>query len=148
MAGQKEVKIMRRITLAAAGILAFMITQSAIAFDLGILGGVRDGVAIGVIAEEQIARNVGIRFGAEACTGKKPIILFLGSKISLTRLGKKIPLSLGVGLVAYGGSDRTAAGVSVSAIFDRVFPSVPLFIEVGVDAADSGKLQAQAGYRF
>jgi len=131
----------------AALLFVLLLGQSAFAMRSAIIGGIRDGLAIGIMGEENTPSNIGIRFGAEACTGKNPVVLFLGGKKYLTTLSANTPLSLGFGLVAYAGSN-TEAGISVSAIFDRAFGVPPLFVEVGIDVAGSGKLQAQVGYRY
>ncbi len=138
---------MNRIIAVAVVLSSILLGQSAFAMRSAIIGGVRDGLAIGIMGEENTPSNIGIRFGAEACTGKNPVVLFLGGKKYLTTLSGNVPLSLGFGLVAYAGN-KTEAGISVSAIFDRAFGVPPLFVEVGIDIAGSGKLQAQVGYRY
>jgi len=127
--------------------LMFCLMSASQALQPAVIGGIRDGLALGIMADEGVGRNVGIRFGLEANTGKKPLILFFGGKFYLVTLERKVPLSLGLGLVGYFG-DKSEAGISLSFIFDRIFAINPLFFEVGVDVAGSGRLQAQLGYKI
>ncbi|OGC11583.1 hypothetical protein A3K48_03655 [candidate division WOR-1 bacterium RIFOXYA12_FULL_52_29] len=124
-------------------------SSSVMALSPAVIGGVRGGVALGMMADEEVGTRVGLRFGAEACTGKKPLILFFGGKFYLTNISGRYPLSFGLGLVVYSGGDGNADfGPSVSLIFDRPFDINRLFFEAGIDVADSGKLQLQAGYKL
>lgn len=120
--------------------------QSVYAAVPEILGGVRDGLAIGLQLEDGVARNLTLRGGIEFTTGKQPIIAFLGGKIPLTSLGQ-MPLALGIGFVGYFGSNKTDVGVSLTFIFNRFLDIKPLFLEVGVDVAGQGRLVAQLGYK-
>lgn len=121
---------------------------AASAMQPAVIGGVRDGVAIGFLAEDQVGRNFGIRMAIEADTGKQPILGMLGAKFYLASLGKKPYLSFGLGVVAYGGGNKTSVGAAISFIINRAFDITPLFAEIGVDACDSGRLQAQLGYKL
>ena len=118
------------------------------AAQLSVLGGVRDGLAVGVIADQGIAHNLGLRYGVEADTGSQPIVAFLGGKFYLTNVGRSMPLSLGLGAVAYVGNGKTNAGLSLSVIIERAFNLPQLFIETGVDACDQGRFQLQLGYKI
>jgi len=124
-----------------------LLAGAANALTPAIIGGIRDGLAIGFLAEDQVGKNFGIRFGVEATTGKQPLLLALGGKFYLTGLGRKASLSFGLGVVAYSG-DKTSAGVSISFIINRAFDITPLFAEIGIDVVDSGRLQAQMGYKL
>ena len=124
-----------------------LLAGAANALTPAIIGGIRDGVAVGFLAEDQVGKNFGIRLGLEANTGKQPLIMNLGGKFYLTGLGRKAYLSFGLGVVAYSG-DKTSAGVSISFIINRAFDITPLFAEIGVDVVDSGRLQAQLGYKL
>lgn len=126
--------------------LLLVVSCSAWAMQPAIIGGVRDGVAIGMMAKQSVAKNVAIRFGAELNTGKQPMILFFGGKFYLANMGGS-PMSFGIGAVAYAG-DKTDVGVAASVIFDRAFNVSPLFFEFGVDVADKARLQLQAGYKI
>lgn len=127
--------------------LLLVISCSARAMQPIVVGGIRDGLAVGIMAKNSIARNVALRFGVEANTGKQPLIVFFGGKFYLTSMGSS-PMSFGVGAVAYSGGDKTDAGLSLSLIFDRAFNVYPLVFECGVDVADKGRLLAQFGYKI
>ncbi len=116
-------------------------------FNPSVIGGVRDGIALGMMGESEISKNASFRFGAEANSSNKPIILFLGGKFFLTNIIDNYPMSFGLGLVGYLGN-KFEAGPSVSLIFDRIFDIRQLSAEFGIDIAGSGKLQLQAEYKI
>jgi hypothetical protein len=121
---------------------------SVFAMQPEIIGGIRDGLALGIMADAPVARNAGVRFGIEANTGGQPIIAFFGGKFFLTNTGGS-PMYFGLGAVAYTGEkDKTDVGASLSVIFNRAFNINPLFVEFGIDVADSARVQAQAGYKI
>ena len=126
--------------------LLLVVSCSTWAMQPEIIGGVRDGLALGMMAEGPIARNVSLRFGAEVNTGKQPIILLFGGKFYLTHVGRS-PMYLGLGAVAYSG-DNTDAGIAISLVFNRAFNVNPLFIEAGIDVANKARLQLQVGYKI
>jgi hypothetical protein len=128
------------------GCLLLVVSSSVWAATTEIVGGIRDGAALGLQLESAAARNLTVRGGIEFCTGKQPVIAFLGGKIPLTSLGR-MPLALGIGFVGYFGSNKTDAGVSLTFIFNRFLEITPLFLEVGVDVAGQGRLVAQLGYK-
>jgi len=136
---------MKRVGLVL--VVFLLIGSGALAMQPEVIGGIRDGLAGGLMAEAAVAKNVGIRFGLEADTGKQPLIIFFGGKFLLTYV-ERSPLSVGVGLVAYSGSSKTDVGLALSFIFNRAFNIEPLFFEFGVDVADKGRLQAQVGYKI
>ena len=125
----------------------FVINHSAWAMQPAVIGGLRDGLAVGIMADQHAAQNVEIRYGIEACTGKQPIILFVGGRFYLLSIQERYPLSLGIGAIGYFG-EKSNAGVSLSFIFDRVFDIKPLFIETGIDIVGSGRFMLQVGYKF
>jgi len=127
--------------------LLLLFGQGAWAVYPAVVGGIRDGLALGVMLEDSIARNVAIRGGIEANTGRQPLILFFGGKFYLTNIGRKIPMSLGLAFIGYTGNKGTDGGISISFIFERLFDINPLFFEAGIDVAGSGRLQAQVGYK-
>jgi len=112
-----------------------------------IIGGIRDGAALGMMIEGPIARNLGFRLGAEGNTGKQPLIAFGGGKFYLGNIGTS-SFSFGLGAVVYAGNNHTEVGLSVSAIFNNLMRVKPLFLEIGIDMVDSGRLQAQLGYKL
>ena len=128
-------------------IMLLLCSQLVGAVQLELVGGIRDGLAFGVMGEQTIARNLGLRYGVEANTGQQPAIIFIGGKFYLTDFRYEMPLSLGVGFVDYAGNNGNNAGVSLSLIINRAFNLKPLFIEAGVDIAGSGRMQLQVGYK-
>ena len=127
--------------------LLFVVSFSAWAMQPELIGGVRDGLAVGMLAESPISRNITLRFGAEANTGKQPIILLFGGKFYLTHVGRRTPMYLGLAAVAYSG-ETTDAGIAISLVFNRAFNVDPLFVEAGIDVAGKGRLQLQVGYKI
>ena len=131
-------------------LVMLLMTASAMANAMTptVIGVIRDGVAVGFLAEDQVGRNFGIRMCCEANTGRQPFIAMLGGKFYLTSLGKRPYLSFGLGVVGYGGYNKTSVGVAISFIINRAFDVTPLFAELGVDVVDSPRLQAQMGYKL
>ena len=125
-----------------------LLCQSVLAAQVSLIGGIRDGLALGVMADQSVAHNLGLRYGVEANTGNQPVIVFLGGKFYLTSLQRQMPLSLGLGIVGYVGNGKSTPGLSISAIIDRAFNLPQLFIETGIDAADQGRFQLQLGYKI
>jgi hypothetical protein len=125
-----------------------LMCQTVCAAQLSLIGGIRDGLAIGIMADQSVAHNLGLRYGLEADTGNQPIIAFLGGKFYLTSLQKQMPLSLGLGLVGYLGNGKSTPGLSISMIIERAFNLPQLFIETGVDVVDQGRFQLQLGYKI
>jgi len=128
------------------GLLVSLLVSTSFAAVPEIVGGVRNGLAIGIQLEDGVARNLTLRGGIEFDTGKQPIIASLGGKIPLTGIGR-MPLSLGLGFVGYFG-DKSDFGASLTFIFSKFLDITPLFFEFGVDVADSGRLVAQLGYKI
>lgn len=126
-------------------VLMFGCAQAA---QVSLIGGVRDGLAFGIMADQSVAKNLGLRYGIEANTGRQPIIGFLGGKFYLTSLGRTMPLSLGLGAVVYVGQGKTTPGLALSVIIERAFNLPQLFIETGIDACDQGRFQLQLGYKI
>jgi hypothetical protein len=138
---------MKKILL--IGLLAaVLLCQSVLAAQLSFIGGIRDGLAVGIMADQSVAHNLGLRYGLEADTGHQPVIAFVGGKFYLTSLQRQMPLSLGLGLVGYFGNGNSAAGLSISAIIERAFNLPQLFIETGIDVVGQGRLQLQLGYKI
>lgn len=138
---------MKNIIIVSALILLF--SSASFAMQPSLLFGVRDGAAFGIMADQYLGANAGLRFGAEVNSSDKPIVMFAGGRFYLVNLGKRSTLSLGVGVVNYSGSNSSDTGLSISMIFDRVFDGAPkLFIESGLDLGAKTKLQLQLGYKF
>lgn len=129
------------------GCLLLVVAGASLAAVPEIVGGIRDGAAIGLQLEDGVARNFTLRGAIEFNSGKQPFIALLGGKIPLTSLGT-MPLSLGLGFVGYFGNNKNDVGLSLSFIFARLFDIQPLFLELGIDAAGPGRLLAQLGYKI
>ena len=129
--------------------LLLVASCSALAMQPEIVGGIRDGLAIGIMADAPIAKNVGLRFGLEANSGKQPMMVFFGGKFYLTNAGSS-PMYLGVHGVGYtgGSNNQTDVGFGLSAIFNRAFNVNPMFMEFGIDVASTSRLVAQVGYKI
>ncbi|MFC1568419.1 hypothetical protein ACFL37_01830, partial [Candidatus Margulisiibacteriota bacterium] len=83
-------------------VVSLMFAGSSLALVPEIIGGVRDGLAVGVMADNPLGKNVDLRFGAELNSGKQPVILFGGAKFFMTYFGSS-PMYLGLHAVAYSG---------------------------------------------
>jgi hypothetical protein len=136
---------MRKILLVSLALL-ILIGSNAMAMQPAIIGGVRDGLALGIMADNQMGRNFGMRLGVEANTGKQALIAFLGGKFYLAYVGR-MPMSLGICGVGYFG-DTQSLGFGISLIFNRAFGVRPMFLEFGVDVADDARAQVQLGYKL
>ncbi|MFA6169534.1 MAG: hypothetical protein WCW67_02345 [Candidatus Margulisiibacteriota bacterium] len=136
---------MKKVILVLASVL--VLASGSFALQPALVGGIRDGAALGLILQEYLGSGAALRFGMEANTGKNPMIAFAGGKFGLSSVGR-MPLSLGLGIVGYFGNSDTKAGLSLSFIFDNVFGRQPMFIEAGVDIVDPARLQLQLGYKF
>jgi hypothetical protein len=128
-------------------LMALLFVSGSFAMQPEVVGGIRDGLAIGIMADTPIATNAGLRFGLEANTGKQPIMLFFGGKFFLTYAGGS-PMYFGLAAVGYSGNNKTDVGAGLSIIFNRAFNVNPMFVEFGVDVAGSARLQAQVGYKI
>ncbi|MDD4179001.1 MAG: hypothetical protein PHH14_03015 [Candidatus Margulisbacteria bacterium] len=128
-------------------VFCLLISSSVWALQPAVVGGVRDGLAIGIMAEESIKSNIGIRFGAEANTGSNPLLIFCEGKFHLMDISNRYPMSLGAGLVGYLGNSSNF-GVPLCLIFDKPFDQKDFFCEAGVDIVSSGRLRLQVGYKF
>lgn len=139
--------MMKKIFLTSI-LTIILFVGSAMAMQPAVIGGIRDGLAVGLMGDQQVGRNFGLRIGLEANTGNQPIIAFFGGKFYLTNIGRHMPMSLGVSLVSYFGNRNADIGLGLSVIFNNFFDIKPFFFEIGVDAVSRGKLQAQLGYKL
>jgi hypothetical protein len=127
-------------------LLVGLLAVSAQAAVTEIVGGARDGLAVGLQLESGIARNLTVRGGLEFNTGAQPIIGSVGVKFPLSSLGR-MPLALGLGLVGYFGNNHNEVGLSLTFIFNRFLDIEPLFLEAGIDAVGHGRAVVQLGYK-
>jgi len=137
---------MRNIFIAAA-LLALLFGSECLAYKPAVIGGVRDGVALGLMLESETSSNATLRLGFEANTSNTPGIVFVGGKWFLTNIRGVSPMFISGGLVGYLGNE-SQAGPYISLIFERFIDVAPLFLECGVDVVKSGRLQLQLGYYF
>jgi len=133
--------------LAVVSCLLLVVSSLAYAAVPEIVGGVRDGLAVGLQLEAGVARNLTARGAIEFSSGKQPVIGLLGVKIPLTGIGR-MPLGLGLGLVGYFGNSKTDVGFSLTFVLNRMLDIEPLFLEFGVDVAGSGRAVCQLGYKI
>lgn len=127
--------------------LIVLLGSSCLANQPAVIGGIRDGLALGLMAENDLSNGATLRYGFEANTSNTPGILFVGGKWFLTSLRGGAPMYMSGGLVGYLGNN-SVAGPYISLVFDQLFAVTPLFLEVGIDVVKSGRLQLQAGYYF
>ncbi|MFA6431325.1 MAG: hypothetical protein WCV91_02945 [Candidatus Margulisiibacteriota bacterium] len=137
---------MVRNVLVAVALMVLLFGSECLAFQPAVIGGVRGGVALGLMLESGLSNSTALRLGFEANTSNTPGIVFVGGKWFLGNVGR-VPMSLSGGLVGYFGN-RAAAGPYISLIFDRFLDVAPLFLEFGIDVVDSGNLQLQLGYKI
>ncbi|MCX5748760.1 MAG: hypothetical protein NTZ10_00730 [Candidatus Saganbacteria bacterium] len=138
---------MKKSLVFAAVLFVLLFGSQCLAFRPAVIGGIRDGAALGIMLESGPANNATLRLGAEISTSNNPGIIFIGGKFFLSNINNRYPMFLSGGLVGYLGNNSDA-GPYISLIFERFLDVTPLFLEVGVDAVRSGRLQLQAGYYF
>ncbi len=134
------------IVLAAALMILFFASES-MAFRPAIIGGIRDGAALGLVVESGSSSNTQLRLGIEANTSSTNGVVFAGGKFFLSNIESRYPMFLSGGIVACLGNNLEA-GPYISVIFERFLDVMPLFLEVGIDVIKTGRLQFQAGYYF
>lgn len=139
---------MKTTVIAAVLLVLLFGSQCFASFRPAVIGGIRDGAALGLMLETGPYDNAKLRFGFEANTGSTPGILFIGGKWLLTSIYSRYPMFVSGGLVGYLGNVNSDAGPYISLIFERLFDITPLFLEVGIDVVRSGRLQFQMGYYF
>ena len=135
-------------TIVSAIVLLMLLGSSCLAFQPSLIGGIRDGLALGLMLESGPADGATLRMGLEADTTNAPGIVFVGGKWPLSNVSGRFPMALGGGLVGYLGNNSSQAGPYVSVIFDRFLDLSPLSLEFGIDIVNYGRLQCQLGYHF
>lgn len=140
--------MMRRNAFLSVALLVLFLGSECLASGPAVIGGVRDGLALGLMMESGLSNSAAsLRFGFEANTSNTPGIVFIGGKWFLSNVSNRFPMFISGGLVGYLGND-SQAGPYISVIFERFLDVSPLFLEVGIDVVKSGRLQLQAGYYF
>ncbi len=138
---------MSRNIFIAVALLVLLLGSESLAYKPAVIGGIRDGMALGIMAENGLTNGATLRYGFEANTSNTPGIIFIGGKWFLSSVSSRFPMYLSGGLVGYLGNNSTA-GPYISLIFERFLDVTPLFLEVGIDVVHSGRLQFQVGYFF
>jgi hypothetical protein len=139
---------MKRNILIVSALAVLMLGSSCLAYTPSVIGGVRDGTALGIVLESGMTERSMVRLGFEADTSSTPGIFFVGGKWFVSDLNNsKYPMYISGGLVSYLGNN-TEVGPFVSLIFERFMDVSPLYFEIGVDSVKSGRLQFQLGYNF
>jgi hypothetical protein len=127
---------------------------SSWAYHSSIIGGMRDGLALGMKVEEISLGSVSLNFDVQATSGEdlsfagdNPFVLSGAAKFDFAEIGpRKIPTSLELGLVGYFGN-RTEQGTYLAMIFDKIYGVDPLSLEMGFDYfGDHGHVTLQLGY--
>jgi len=138
---------MKKIIILMVAFIILFWGSSCLASQSAVIGGIRDGAALGLMMESGLSNGTILRLGFEANTSNTPGIAFIGGKWLLRSIGSRFPLYLSGGLVGYLGNNAEA-GPYISLIFDRFLDVTPLFLELGVDIVKSGRLQCQLGCYF
>ena len=145
---------MKRLTILL--IVWGLFTQPAWAYHTAIIGGLRDGLALGMLVEQHlIGEKLTARYGLEGSTGDdftfsgdNPFQLSGGLKFQLGKIGRGLPFWGTAGLILYSGNNPLT-GFSLSFIIEEMFNTKPLFVEMGADLMPNyAHIQAQIGYRI
>jgi hypothetical protein len=139
---------MKRNVFTVVALLVLLFGSECFASGPAVIGGIRDGVALGLMGESGLTNGAALRYGFEANTSNTPGIIFVGGKWFLSNLRGGSPMFISGGLIGCFGNNNTAAGPYISMIFERLFDVAPLFLECGIDVVKSGSLQFQVGYYF
>jgi len=137
--------------------LMLLLSQSVWGMHTALIGGVRDGLALGLqVTDHLLGENLMGRFilagstGSDASLmGENPLQLALGLKARLYR-----DIWATAGGIYYSGSSPYASGVSelglsLSFMYEDAFDIDPLFFEAGADLMpDHSHIVFMAGYRF
>jgi len=138
---------MKKTTMFVVAFIMLVLASRCFAFQTAVIGGIRDGLALGLMMESGPSDSAKLRLGFEANTSNTPGLIFIGGKWFLKDVNNKFPMFLSGGLVGYFGNNAQA-GPYISLIFERFLDVTPLFLEVGIDVVDHGNLQVQMGYYF
>jgi hypothetical protein len=136
---------MKKNTVYAAVLFLFIFGSQALAYRPAVMGGARYGTALGLMLQSEPPYYPSVRLGFEANTSTAPGILFIGGKWPLTEPDSSYPAFFSGGIVGYLGN-TAQPGVYVSMILERFLNVNSLFLEVGVDVVDAGRVQFQLGY--
>lgn len=138
---------MKKTLIFVVAFMMLFVASRCFAFQTAVIGGIRDGLALGLIMESGPSDSAKLRLGFEAKTSNAPGLVFVGGKWFLNNISNRFPMFLSGGLVGYLGNNAQA-GPYISLIFERFLDVTPLFLEAGIDVVDHGNLQFQMGYYF
>lgn len=138
---------MKRSIVFTFALLVLLFGTECFASRPAIIGGIRDGAALGLMLESGSTNNSTLRLGFEASTSNTPGIVFVGGKWFLSDISNRFPMFLSAGLVGYLGN-KSEAGPYISLVFEKFLDVTPLFLEFGIDVVKSGKMQLQLGCYF
>ncbi|MFA5840038.1 MAG: hypothetical protein WC890_05210 [Candidatus Margulisiibacteriota bacterium] len=136
---------MKKSFLVAITLLVLVLGSECLAFNTAVIGGMRNGLALGMMLENGLSRSATFRLGVEASTSNSPGIVFVGGKWFLGVMDSSYPIYMSGGLVGYMGNN-SEAGPYISLVFENLLDMSPLFLETGIDIVNSGRLQLQIGY--
>jgi len=130
----------------------FLLTQMSWAARIDMVGGLRDGMALGIQSKQPLNNKWFWRYGVEASTGEdlsfyniNPFILFAGVSVPVMQLGWS-PTELGINLIAENGA-LTEFGGGLSLIMNNIYNNKALSLELGIDYVRyHAHLLAQVGY--
>lgn len=130
--------------------------QASLASHTSMIGGLRDGLALGLLVEEHLNHDLMYRYSVEASTGEdtsfqgdNPFVLSGGGRLRLGKFGTS-PVWGALGVTGNFGNN-TEIGLTLSLIFEKINDQDPLFLEAGLDWFNDpshAHAQVQIGYRF
>lgn len=133
--------------------MLLLVCSSAWATHTALVGGLRDGMALGIRAEKDFDQYLSFRYGFAATTGTdlslggdNPFLFYGGFDRYLFAVNQ-YPISFGLGAVAYTGLS-SQVGPYFNVIVDNLGADKKMFLSVGVDFIDRGYLQLQVGYKY
>ena len=137
-----------KIPILILALIVLTLESLSLANGPAILGGIRNGTALGVVLEVDSFYYTNLRLGLEANTPNDPGIVFIGGKWFLSDLNSRYPTFLSSGLVGYLSNSSSEIGPFVAVIWEGFLDVPPLFLELGVDVVKSGIVELQLGYNF
>lgn len=139
---------MKKNIIIVSAISILLMGSLGVAYTPSVIGGVRDGAALGIVLEHGLTNRAAVRLGLEVNTSDSHGIFFLGGKWLVADVNNgRYPMYISGGIIGSLGN-TSEIGPYVSLIFERFLDITPLYFEVGVDSIKTGRLQFQAGYNF
>ncbi len=128
-------------------LLIMLFGTAALASVPALIGGLRNGSVLGLMFESGPSNYAKLRMGAEINSSDTPVIVVFGGKWFLNNINNRYPMFMSGGVVSYMGSN-SEAGPYLSLIFEQFIDVTPMFLEIGIDAVRTGRLQCQVGMYF